>query len=121
MKTALVVLALLLPSAASGMLFKWTDSKGITHYTNREYEIPERYRAKARRLYPEQADAPAPQQNQPAQQAARPDLQTPAQPGSPDGQIRPQLPVATSEQRRQEVRPVSGRRARAAAASSAEE
>jgi len=121
MKITLAVLALVIPSAAFGMLFNWTDSAGIKHYTNKEYDIPVRYRAKAKHLYPEQADTPSPQQNPQTQQAAKTEGQTPTQPVAPEGQIRTQQPVAVPEFPKQEVRPAHVRRRRGTSSSSSEE
>lgn len=45
-----VLMLLLLASSAYGEIYTWRDSKGVKHYTNSEYEIPERYRKKARVL-----------------------------------------------------------------------
>jgi len=116
MKIALVLLALHLPSVAFGMVFSWTDSAGVRHFTNREYEIPERYRARAKRLYPELSDTSAPQQNPQmppqTQQAARTEPQAPLQPVLPDGQIRTQQPPVISESQKQVVRPPQVRRRR---------
>ncbi|AJE02720.1 DUF4124 domain-containing protein [Geobacter pickeringii] len=49
MKRVLLLL-LLLASSAYGEIYTWRDSKGVRHYTNSEYEIPERYRKKAKVL-----------------------------------------------------------------------
>jgi len=49
MKRLLVIL-IFAASSAHGAIYRWTDSKGTTHYTNSKYEIPERYRAKAKVL-----------------------------------------------------------------------
>ena len=46
----LLIFLLLTVSSAHGEVFTWTDSKGTTHYTNSVYEIPARYRAKAKTL-----------------------------------------------------------------------
>ena len=47
MKTLALILVLV-ASAAYGEIYRWTDSKGTTHFTNSIYEIPERYRDKAK-------------------------------------------------------------------------
>ena len=62
-KKCMLLVLTFLASPAYGMVYTWTDSAGIAYYTNKEYEIPLRYRAKAKHLYPEQADIGAPQQN----------------------------------------------------------
>ena len=98
MKTILLVL-MLIASSASGMVYTWIDSGGIRHYTNKEHEIPAPYRAKAKSLYPEQADsASSPQQNTPSQQA-KPDIQqsSPAAQVKAEDTPKPQLPVSTPE------------------------
>jgi hypothetical protein len=53
----LLVGVMLVASPAQGMVYMWSDSAGIAHYTNKEYDIPARYKAKAKSLYPEEADA----------------------------------------------------------------
>jgi hypothetical protein len=53
----LLVGVMLVASPAQGMVYMWSDSTGIIHYTNKEYDIPARYKAKAKALYPEEADA----------------------------------------------------------------
>lgn len=122
MKIALVFLALLLPSASFGMVFSWSDSAGIRHFTNREDEIPERYRARAKRLYPEQADIPAPQQNAQTQQNAKPEAQNQIQRNLPNDQVRiPRLPAASGEPREQAVRPDSVRKRRRGVSSGSSE
>jgi len=52
-----LLVVLLLISPANGMVYSWTDSAGITHFTNKEYEIPQRYRSKVKARYPEQGDS----------------------------------------------------------------
>jgi hypothetical protein len=42
-----VLLLLLLASPAQGEIYRWTDARGTTHYTNSEYEIPSKYRNRA--------------------------------------------------------------------------
>jgi hypothetical protein len=80
MKRLLVVMALMLASSALADVYKWTDRRGVVHFTNKEYEIPVRYKARAKPLHLEavQAGAPAapstpistPQQAAPAQPPA---------------------------------------------------
>jgi hypothetical protein len=53
---------MLLASPVHGMVYMWRDSAGITHYANKDYDIPARYKARAKALYPEAADSG---QNQP--------------------------------------------------------
>jgi hypothetical protein len=57
--TVLILFMLLLSAAAHGMVYCWNDSGGIMHYTNKENEIPARYRAKARPLYHEECETPS--------------------------------------------------------------
>lgn len=54
-----IALILVLPPAAHGIIYGWTDSRGITHYTNKEDEIPGRYRVRARLLYREKSETPS--------------------------------------------------------------
>jgi hypothetical protein len=53
----LMVGVMLMASPAQGMVYMWRDSAGIAHYSNKEYDIPARYKAKAKALYPEAADS----------------------------------------------------------------
>lgn len=53
----IILSAILIAAPAHGMVFMWRDSAGVNHYTNKEHEIPARYRAKAKPLYPEATDA----------------------------------------------------------------
>lgn len=57
-----ITLVLVLSSSAYGAIFGWTDSEGTAHYTNRESEIPPRYRDKAKLMVHEPSDSQAPQQ-----------------------------------------------------------
>ncbi|HEY4743373.1 MAG TPA: hypothetical protein VIH45_01855 [Desulfuromonadaceae bacterium] len=71
-------------SSAWGLVYSWTDTRGITHYTNKEYEIPAPYRAKTKALYPEQGDvAPAQQTDQGHQVTPAPPPAKPAEPTPP--------------------------------------
>ena len=73
-------------SPAPGMVYMWRDSAGISHYTNKEYDIPDRYKAKAKPLYPEAADS-APGKPSAPGEPAKPVQQLPAvtvQPVAPD-------------------------------------
>lgn len=67
-KSLSVLFVLFLLSPANGMVYSWTDSAGIAHYTNKEYEIPLRYRAKVKARYPEPGDSTVPLQNPQAPQ-----------------------------------------------------
>ena len=53
----MMVGVMLMASPAQGMVYMWRDSSGIAHYANKEYDIPARYKAKAKALYPEAADS----------------------------------------------------------------
>lgn len=68
---------MLMSSPAHGTVYMWRDSAGISHYTNKEYDIPARYKAKAKALYPEAADTA---QGKPpnSSEPAKPALQLPA-------------------------------------------
>ncbi|MEI7815710.1 MAG: hypothetical protein WCI45_00835 [Desulfuromonadales bacterium] len=46
-------------SSAFGAVYSWADKSGVRYFANRMYDIPERYRAKAKALYPEPSDAHA--------------------------------------------------------------
>ena len=61
-RAVVITLLLVLAPAAHGAIFGWTDSEGTAHYTNRESEIPPRYRAKAKLMVHEPTDSQAPQQ-----------------------------------------------------------
>lgn len=51
--TAVILAAL----PAQGMIYMWRDSAGIAHYTNKEYDVPARYKIKVKVLYPDASDA----------------------------------------------------------------
>ncbi len=77
----LLVLLIFTASYAHAEIYTWTDRGGTKHYTNSIYEIPEKYRAKAKVLNlgivekndatspppvnPSQPSPPVPQQAQP--------------------------------------------------------
>jgi hypothetical protein len=86
-----ILLMMFLSSPVYGMVYTWTDASGVPHFTNRDYEIPARYRTKAKALYPEQSDASSPQQNAQSQPAK------PVQEASPAEQPKPQPPSIVSE------------------------
>ena len=50
MKRLLAIALLMVSSAAFGEVYTWVDGKGTAHYTNSLYEIPARYRDKAKTL-----------------------------------------------------------------------
>lgn len=87
----LLVMLIFAASTAHGAIYRWTDSKGTTHYTNSEYEIPERYRAKAKVLdlgIEEKTGNSSPQQDVPPEQS-----ETPYQ----SEQVQPEQPTEPSE------------------------
>lgn len=67
------------------MIYSWRDAQGVTHHTNKEYEIPVRYRTKVKARFPEATDSVAPQPNL---QAGAASLEPPpsVQPGKADSQ-----------------------------------
>lgn len=75
---AILVMVVMLPaSPVNALVYIWRDSAGILHYTNKEHEIPERYKARSKAIYPEAGDsAPNQRTNQSVQ--AKPDEQPPA-------------------------------------------
>lgn len=79
MKSLPVLFVLLLLSPANGMVYSWTDSAGIAHYTNKEYEIPLRYRGKVKARYPEPGDSTVPLQNPQASQVQQSEQTQPQQ------------------------------------------
>ena len=110
-RSVLVLFALVLSSPVHGTVYTWTDSKGVAHFTNRYYEIPARYRAKAKPLYPEQADTGAPQQNGQTPQAQPP---APAQAAKSDDAPKAAPPVVAPapQQSPPEIPPRKSRRVR---------
>ena len=61
-RAVVITLLLVLTPAAHGAIFGWTDSEGTKHFTNKESDIPPRYRDKAKLMYPEPTDSQIPQQ-----------------------------------------------------------
>jgi len=111
-KAAVVILlALVLASSADGMVFSWTDSSGVKHFTNKRDEIPERYRTKAKPLYPEHADM-LPGQHNAQPQTVKPAVPLPVQQPIPVEQPKIQQPAAVSDMPHTETAPVTGRKAR---------
>jgi hypothetical protein len=77
MKRLLVLMLLIQASGVRADIYTWTDARGIAHYTNKENEIPERYRIKAKPLHleaveltPQQGTTSQPQGTPAAPQAA---------------------------------------------------
>jgi hypothetical protein len=73
-----MILILALSSTANATIYRWTDSAGVAYYTNKDYEIPPRYRAKAKILYEELANTAATQQNTTPPQQVKVDIKQPA-------------------------------------------
>lgn len=93
-KSVLVLFVLLLPLPAHGMVYKWTDSAGVAHFSNKAYEIPARYRAKAKSLYPEPGDTETPLQNVQTQQTlALKASPSPVQQSKPEERVKVAQPV----------------------------
>jgi hypothetical protein len=91
--TCTLMMLLIFASPAYGMVYRWTDFAGVAHYTNKEYEIPSRFRAKAKALYPEQGDTAVPQQNVPA---PKPDVPpAPVQQAKPGDSANEKQPAIT--------------------------
>ncbi len=59
-KTAVILTLISFALPVQAMVYLWKDAAGVAHYTNREYEVPERYKAKVRRIYPEATDVTPP-------------------------------------------------------------
>ena len=101
-KMIMLLVLMLLALPAHGLVYTWTDSAGIKHFTNKEYEVPARYRARTKSLYPEQADSGASQQNVQTTQA------------KPEEPIRATQPVIAPESPKPKVERATkrGRRSR---------
>jgi len=107
----LLIIFLLLASSAYGEIYTWKDSRGTAHYTNSEYEIPERYRAKAKVLnlgIVEKKDSTSPQQDATSQPLAPPQQREQIQPVRPAPPPALQRPAgnAMREEAVKRVRPV---------------
>ena len=91
---SLIVAILLVSSPALGMVYMWSDSTGIAHYTNREYDIPARYRSRAKALYPETTDSRSGSPGNPGEQKIPDAVPTPV------AAVQPQVktPVAAVQQ-----------------------
>ncbi|HTP64406.1 MAG TPA: DUF4124 domain-containing protein [Geobacteraceae bacterium] len=113
----LPVLLLLVAATAQAEIYTWTDSRGTNHYTNSIYEIPEKYRAKAKVLNlgivekkdgPSSPEPPVPQQPAaPATPPVQPKEETrPAEPASsPAHRERGHAFKGGSEKRSQQDKP----------------
>jgi hypothetical protein len=62
--------------SAEGMVYMWRDSTGIAYYSNKEYDIPVRYKTNAKALYPEASDSGQSQPNNANTQSAGPVAQS---------------------------------------------
>ncbi|UFS72564.1 DUF4124 domain-containing protein [Geomonas sp. RF6] len=83
----LALMLLLVASTAYAEMYTWTDSKGTTHYVSSQYDIPARYRSRAKvydvatgKKLPISAAAAAAPPSAPAGGAAAQPPQLPAQP-----------------------------------------
>ena len=110
----LILFAIVLSSPTHGMVYSWSDAAGIKYFSNKEYDIPTRYRAKAKALYPDQADTPAPQQNSLPQEAASLNAR-------PEEPTKISQPVVTSQPRKSETAPALSRARRGRASRSMQE
>lgn len=75
-------------SPVYGMVYTWSDSAGVRHFTNKEHEIPASFRAKAKSLYPEQGDSIAQQKSVPS---------VPLSPPAPVQQAKPEVPALNNQ------------------------
>jgi hypothetical protein len=103
-------------SPAFGMIYSWTDSQGIAHYTNKEYEIPARYRSRVKARFPEAADSVTPQPNLQTS-TVPPEPLTSVRLGKPDSQP----PVVSTEPQNNVTKRGSRREKRARRSTSEEE
>jgi hypothetical protein len=78
-----LVMFVFIASSAHGEIYTWTDWRGIAHYTNKEYDIPPRYRVKAKAMYQEQPASPTQQGGQSQQAKPEGAAATQATAGSP--------------------------------------
>lgn len=97
MKKVVVALVLIMSSTAYGMVYTWTDSRGDKHYTNKEHEIPMRYRVKVKSLYPDQIGISLPQQQPATLPPPQPLPQAPQQAKPPDEQQKTEQPSLAPE------------------------
>jgi len=84
MKRLLMLMLLIQASGVKADVYTWTDARGTAHYTNKEYEIPQRYRAKAKPMHIESVESVgAHQQGAPTQPQGTPSTPTAAAPSPP--------------------------------------
>jgi len=92
LKFSVLFVPLLFAATVKAEIFTWKDAKGVSHYTNSMYDVPERYRSKAKKLdlgIEEKAGAGQQQQAAaPSQQKPSP-LEASATTASPDAVSRP--------------------------------
>lgn len=98
MKSQLLTL-LLAAVPAQGLIYMWKDSAGIAHYSNKEYDVPARYKEKTRMMYPDASDTGAgtaqsgvvasPSVNQ----ASKPEAQPNVRPAAPPLQVKGAQPA----------------------------
>jgi len=102
----IILLSNLLSAPCTAAIYLWKDSAGNAHYTNKDYEIPERFRSQVKILYPDTANSAPNQQGVPAEQQ-RPTEQI-------EQVAAPQAPLATStpERLQHQQKPEKSGRAR---------
>lgn len=101
-----MLLALLLAAVpAHGMIYMWKDSAGIAHYSNKEYDVPARYKTKVKLMCPEASDAGTVQPGNVVQ--AAPVVQPDVRPVAPPAQVistTPKTPEQRSRRKRERNR-----------------
>jgi hypothetical protein len=102
---SMVILTIMLSASPTlATVYMWRDSAGISHYTNKEYDIPARYRAKAKALYPESSDTGKTQPNGSMVPApASPAPPAPPAPSAPSAPPAPRQPVVTQQPKSAEL------------------
>jgi hypothetical protein len=112
----MLVRVMLMSSPAHGMVYMWRDSAGITHYTNKEYDVPSRYKAKVKTLYPEASDSgtvqPSPANVQAVTVAQPPAISNQNAGAAVEPVMPPTAPTAQIQSTQQRI-PGRGRRHRA--------
>jgi hypothetical protein len=120
MRILFTVLLVCVFSPVYGMVYTWTDVGGVIHFTNKEYEVPTRYRPRTKVLYPEQGDTGTSQQSIKTPQTITEVSPAPVQQAKPEEPARITQPVIAPEP---QTIPTDhpNRRARRSRASSSEE
>ena len=98
----LVVLLLFVASAAYGEIYTWKDARGTLFYTNSLYEIPARYRSRAKQLDVASGKKSPIAAGQPGGQAGAPGAST-GTPGQPVAAQQPtgqQVPAQQTHEER---------------------